>query len=110
MASSASREVFRFLGPAAWLVSPAADSLKARPTPLQRHGFATPTAKPRIRLGSIAPNFTTKPTHGDIDFHSFINNSWTILFSHSADFTLTYTTELRAFTKLKDDLRNAMSR
>ncbi|KAI9704599.1 MAG: peroxiredoxin 1 [Bogoriella megaspora] len=69
-----------------------------------RRGFATPAdSQPRIRLGSVAPNFKAKTTHGDIDFHQFIGDSWTILFSHPADFTPVCTTELGAFAKLKNE-------
>lgn len=47
-----------------------------------------------IRLGDIAPNFTAQTSQGQIDFHSFIDTSWAILFSHPADFTPICTTEL----------------
>ena len=29
-----------------------------------------------IKLGDIAPNFTAKTTEGEINFHSWIGDSW----------------------------------
>jgi alkyl hydroperoxide reductase subunit AhpC len=56
-----------------------------------------------LRLGSIAPNFKAQTTKGDIDFHDFIGDKWTILFSHPEDYTPVCTTELGAFAKLEPE-------
>lgn len=73
-------------------------------SPLLRRTLASASdGQPHLRLGSIAPNFHAKTTHGDIDFHNWIGNKWTILFSHPADFTPVCTTELGAFARLKGE-------
>lgn len=59
--------------------------------------------QPRIRIGSTAPNFVAETTQGKIDFHEFIGDNWTVLFSHPKDYTPVCTTELGAFAKLKPE-------
>jgi thioredoxin-dependent peroxiredoxin len=54
-----------------------------------------------LRLGDIAPNFTQISTHGPVNFHEYLGDSWGVLFSHPADFTPVCTTELGMAAKLK---------
>ncbi|WP_343639780.1 peroxiredoxin [Roseateles sp.] len=62
-----------------------------------------------LRINDTAPNFTAKTTHGEIDFHSWIGDSWAILFSHPKDFTPVCTTELGYMAKIEPEFtkRNA---
>ncbi|EXJ90208.1 peroxiredoxin (alkyl hydroperoxide reductase subunit C) [Capronia coronata CBS 617.96] len=104
MASSVSRSFLRSLRPAARSRPNASLRFSASPFANVCRGYAAPAGEqPRLRLGTTAPNFQAKTTHGDIDFHKFIDKSWAILFSHPADFTPVCTTELGAFAKLRGE-------
>lgn len=58
-----------------------------------------------VKLGDEAPNFTANTTEGEIDFHSWLGESWGILMSHPADFTPVCTTELGKVASLSDEFR-----
>ena len=56
-----------------------------------------------IRLGDIAPDFSAVTTHGNINFHDWLGDSWGILFSHPKDYTPVCTTELGYMSNIKPE-------
>ena len=62
-----------------------------------------------LRINDTAPNFIAMTTHGSIDFHQWIGDSWAILFSHPKDFTPVCTTELGYMARIEPEFtrRNA---
>lgn len=53
-----------------------------------------------LRINDIAPDFTAASTEGEIRFHEWQGDSYTILFSHPRDFTPVCTTEFGAVAQL----------
>ena len=47
-----------------------------------------------MRINDEAPNFTAQSTAGDINFHDWCKDSWTLFFSHPKDFTPVCATEI----------------
>lgn len=62
---------------------------------------------PMPRIGDIAPSFKAKTTQGDINFPEDYKGSWSILFSHPADFTPVCTSEFMAFATLEEKFNKA---
>ena len=58
-----------------------------------------------LRINDEAPNFTAKTTQGVIDFHDWIGDQWTVLFSHPKDFTPVCTTELGYMAGLESEFK-----
>jgi alkyl hydroperoxide reductase subunit AhpC len=56
-----------------------------------------------LRINDETPNFTADTTQGEINFHEWIGDQWTVLFSHPKDFTPVCTTELGYMAGLESD-------
>ncbi|NBG66872.1 peroxiredoxin [Acidiluteibacter ferrifornacis] len=59
------------------------------------------------RIGDKAPEFKAITTQGDINFPSDYSGSWTILFSHPADFTPVCTSEFMTFATMEEKFEKA---
>jgi peroxiredoxin 2/4 len=58
-----------------------------------------------LRIGSKAPDFRAKTTHGEIQFYDWAKDSWVIFFSHPADFTPVCSTEFNEFARRENDFK-----
>ncbi|MBL8269518.1 peroxiredoxin [Steroidobacter sp.] len=58
-----------------------------------------------LRLGDTAPDFNALTTHGPIQFHAWLGDSWAVLFSHPRDFTPVCTTELGQLAQLQAEFQ-----
>jgi peroxiredoxin (alkyl hydroperoxide reductase subunit C) len=58
-----------------------------------------------LRIGSKAPDFRARTTHGEIQFYDWAKDSWVIFFSHPADFTPVCSTEFNEFARRENDFK-----
>ncbi|WP_426430196.1 peroxiredoxin [Winogradskyella sp. HB-48] len=70
-------------------------------TPQDQQTFSMP------KIGDKAPEFKAVTTQGEINFPSDYKGSWTILFSHPADFTPVCTSEFMTFAHLEEKFNKA---
>ncbi len=56
-----------------------------------------------LRINDTVPDFTADTDRGEISFHDFIGDNWTILFSHPKDYTPVCTTEFGAVAQLAEE-------
>ncbi|GAV71638.1 AhpC-TSA domain-containing protein/1-cysPrx_C domain-containing protein [Cephalotus follicularis] len=58
---------------------------------------------PGLTLGDTIPNLEVDTTDGKMKLHDYIDDSWTILFSHPGDFTPVCTTELGKLAAMAEE-------
>ena len=56
-----------------------------------------------LQSGDTAPNFSQQSSQGKIDFYDWAGDSWVVFFSHPADCTVLFTSELCSVAKLKPE-------
>ncbi|MGI8505936.1 MAG: peroxiredoxin [Solirubrobacteraceae bacterium] len=56
-----------------------------------------------LKLGSTAPDFEAETTEGKINFHDWMGDSWTVLFSHPKDSTPVCMTYLWYMARIKPE-------
>ena len=56
-----------------------------------------------FQTGDTVPNFSQQSSQGKIDFYDWAEDSWIVFFSHPADYTSVFTSELGSVAKLKPE-------
>lgn len=69
--------------------------------------LTTHEVNPMPRIGDKAPSFTAKTTQWEINYPEDYKGSWSILFSHPADFTPVCTSEFMTFATMEEKFNRA---